>query len=224
MGLFRRVGDILTANLNEMVERFEDPETMLKQAIREMEVALADSLDHAAKVVASAKLLKQQIVEHERQVEHWQRAAERAASTGDDRSARQALTRKLEGTRLLASLRDESSAVSASSQKLRRRVDAMRIKIAEAKRKLATLAASRRAVQIRQRLSSRCSCLSVDGAAFVRFERLQQQVDQAQAEADAFEEISDSWLDPTAASRDEEFQATIEAELAALKVRTAQGE
>ena len=36
MGLFQRFGDIVSANLNDMVDRFEDPEKMLKQAVREM--------------------------------------------------------------------------------------------------------------------------------------------------------------------------------------------
>ena len=57
MGLFRRFGDILSANLNDLVDRFEDPEKMLRQAIREMEQAVASGLNSAAKVVANERLL-----------------------------------------------------------------------------------------------------------------------------------------------------------------------
>ena len=42
MRLFRRIGDIVAANLNDLVDRFEDPEVMLKQAIREMETMIED--------------------------------------------------------------------------------------------------------------------------------------------------------------------------------------
>ena len=40
MRLFQRIGDIIAANLNDLVDRFEDPEVMLKQAIREMETMI----------------------------------------------------------------------------------------------------------------------------------------------------------------------------------------
>ena len=67
MGLFRRFGDIVSANLNDLVNHFEDPEKMLRQAIREMEEAVASALNEAAKVVANEKLLAKQLAENRRQ-------------------------------------------------------------------------------------------------------------------------------------------------------------
>ena len=60
MRLFRRIGDIISANLNEVVERFEDPELGLKLAIREMEEAVDSAFDGAVKTVANEKLLARQ--------------------------------------------------------------------------------------------------------------------------------------------------------------------
>jgi len=44
MGIFRRVSDIVSANVSDVVDRFEAPETMLRQALREMDVAIARTM------------------------------------------------------------------------------------------------------------------------------------------------------------------------------------
>jgi hypothetical protein len=56
MGLFGRISDIISANLNEMIDRFEDPEKMLKQAIREMEDAIGGARRETARAMAAEKL------------------------------------------------------------------------------------------------------------------------------------------------------------------------
>jgi phage shock protein A len=58
MSLFKRVGDIISANLNDLVEKFEDPELMLKQAIREMETSIGEARQEVARAMASDKLVR----------------------------------------------------------------------------------------------------------------------------------------------------------------------
>ena len=61
MGLFKRVSDIISANLNDLIERFEDPEKMLNQVISEMETAIGKELyERAAELRDAIKLLKAQ--------------------------------------------------------------------------------------------------------------------------------------------------------------------
>ena len=117
MGLFRKMNDIVTANLHEMVDRFENPQTMLKQAIREMEQALSQSLDSAA-VVASEKLLESQLAEQSRQAQRWHSRAEAAIASGSDEQARDALLRKYECRNVVATLRDERETLGAASAEL----------------------------------------------------------------------------------------------------------
>ncbi|MHC4666592.1 MAG: PspA/IM30 family protein, partial [Planctomycetota bacterium] len=52
MGIFSRISDIISANLNDMVEGFEHPERMLKQAVREMETTIDQALQSTAKTIA----------------------------------------------------------------------------------------------------------------------------------------------------------------------------
>ena len=57
MSVFKRLTDILSANVSELIERYEDPELLLKQAVREMEEGIRAALANAAKVVAQEKML-----------------------------------------------------------------------------------------------------------------------------------------------------------------------
>jgi phage shock protein A len=88
MGLFRRVSDIISANLNDMMERFENPEKMLRQAVREMGEAIAVARKETAQAMASRKLVARCLGDHERQARDWQERAEKAVRAGDDGVAR----------------------------------------------------------------------------------------------------------------------------------------
>jgi phage shock protein A len=65
MRLFRRIGDIVAANLNDLVDRFEDPEVMLKQALSEMETMIEDATAAAARAIAGERLLARDLASHQ---------------------------------------------------------------------------------------------------------------------------------------------------------------
>lgn len=90
MGIFKRMQDIISANLNDMVEDFEDPELMLRQAIREMEEAINKAKPDVAKAMANQKTTAKELANNEKQVEVWGERASLAVSEGDDALARKA--------------------------------------------------------------------------------------------------------------------------------------
>ena len=96
MRLFQRIGDIIAANLNDLVDRFEDPEVMLKQAIREMETMIETATSGTARAIAAERLLARDLADHERKALRWSASAESAVLQGDDGLARQAITRAQE--------------------------------------------------------------------------------------------------------------------------------
>src|SRR2546427_7564787 len=107
MGVLQRVGDILSANIHDLVDRFEDPEKMLRQAIREMEALVQETMDGAAKSIATEKLLLKDLASEEHLAKQWEDKAERAVQAGDDPAARKALGRRMEHERLAKSLPKE---------------------------------------------------------------------------------------------------------------------
>ena len=218
MGIFRRVTDIISANLNDLVDRLEDPEKGLRQAIREMEETIDKATGAAAKAIAGERLLAKELAEHERLEGEWLQRAEQAVKAGDDELARQSLRRKHEHEKLANALDDQALMAQETCQRLRRQVEAMRAKLAEAKRKLATLGARSTVAHARKRLETVGVAGRLRTDAFSRFDRMREKVELAEAEADALVALH--------AGEEEtvklEFEATeeelsIQAELAALK-------
>jgi len=220
MRFLRRVGDVIGANLNDLVDRLDDPEVMLRQALREMDDAIAGATAAAARAIGGERRLAEELARHERQAGRWQARAEQAVAREADDLARQALARRLEHDASGAALRDQWAAAREASQSLRRRVEAMKARRAEAARQLATLSARRKAAE---------ACKTLRGLdagpdplfgtrGFARFARMREAVELAEAEATALIELH---VDPgdelEAALEAREDERRIEAELAAIK-------
>jgi phage shock protein A len=211
MGLFRRVGDIVSANLNELLDGVENPEVMLKQAVREMEAALSSAMDSAARVIANERLLDRQLAEHRGHLERWRNEATSSVRAGVDERARAALVRKTEQQKLVEALEDQRIAAAETSGRLRRQIEAMRVRLGEAQAKLVQVCARRQAVRAQKEFASRlCSA-----GAFGRFERMCLRVDRAEAEADALLELSRTF------DAIDDFDFSVEDELIALKQQFA---
>ncbi len=217
MGLFGRVGDILSANLNDMVDRFEDPEKMLKQAVREMEAAIVEARRETARAMAAEKLAAKELADSERQSRDWQTRAEQAVRSGDDALARKALARKQEHDKVSAALRDQTAAASEASRTLRHQLEAMQAKVSEAKRRIGTLSARQKAAAVRARMQAGVEDVAVNTDAFDKFERLRKKVDRVEAETEALQELqtglASARVEEPAGRRDE----SVDAELAELK-------
>jgi phage shock protein A len=190
MGLFRRVSDIISANLNELVDQFEDPEAMLKQAIREMETAIDHCLDGAAKAIAEERLLGRQLDEYRRGNERLHEKAVAAVKRGDDAAARSALSLRGEQEKLIAALDDQLQSSRRHSARLRKQVAAMRVRLAEARSKLQTCIARNRAAEARRLFALDAARVSCGEAPFSRFDAMCRKIERREAEADAYEELA----------------------------------
>jgi phage shock protein A len=220
MGLFQRISDIITANLSDYADRFEDPEKMLRLAIREMEQSIAEATTETAKVLANEKLLAKQLADHRRQAEEWGKKASNAVDSGDDQLARKALSRKQEHKKLAEAIEVEHKAASETAQTLKVQLEGMRAKLQEANRNLATLSARMRAADFKRKMAS-TEPSSVDVStdnAFAKFERMREKVERAEAEAEALSELRSPG---TAAADDESMKShdddDVEKELQRMK-------
>lgn len=203
MGIFKRISDIISANLGEMMEEYENPELMLKQAISEMENSIRTALQETAKSLASEKKLAKEMAHNENESRHWQERAAQAVAAGDDELARKALSRKKEHEKISVALQDQLKVCQEANQTLRHQLDGMKAKLAEAKRSLATLSARNKAAQVRKKIYARSGEMNfdLDDSAFQTFEQLREKVEQAEAEADALAELQG--IDPASWDRDE---------------------
>jgi phage shock protein A len=189
MGIVSRVSDILTANLNALLDRTEDPEAMLAQVVRAMEDDLARARRAAAVAIAAERRLRRERDGHRTQADHWKGRAREALAAGREDLARRALVRKQEHDTLARSLDEQHAEAAQTGESARAALLALEARLAEARRKERTLLARHRAAQIRVEVYRYLGAGRVDfGASLARFDRLEDRLsrcaDELAAEAD----------------------------------------
>jgi phage shock protein A len=95
MALLERVGTLLRANINDLIDKAEDPEKLAKQLILDMENQLMQVKTQVAMAIADQHLLSSKLKEHQDAVQQWHRKAELAVEKQNDDLARAALARSL---------------------------------------------------------------------------------------------------------------------------------
>lgn len=94
MGIFTRFRDIISSNINAMLDKAEDPEKLIRLMIREMEDTLIEIKASCAQVMADRKKIERQMEEARIRKNDWQEKAELAVNRGRDDLAREALGEK----------------------------------------------------------------------------------------------------------------------------------
>ena len=212
MPIFRRIADILSANVNDLIDRFEDPESMLRQAVREMETAVEQTMNAAAKSIASERLLARQLEEHRRQSGQCHERAKAAVDRQDDAAARAALSAKAGHDKLAAALADQLTSAGKHNARLRRQLDALRVRLAEARQTMHVYIARNRAAQAQRQLATDVVRVDYATDAMSRFDRVRGRIERSEAEAQAYVELTGDF-----AVEGDESDADLDLQLAALK-------
>src|SRR4051812_33075819 len=215
MGIFSRVSDIITANLNGLLDRAEDPEAMLAQVVREMEAGVAAARRSAAVAVAAERRLQREWDDNRSQADHWTGRAREALAAGREELARRALARKHEHAALAQVLAEQHADASQTGRSARTALRALEARLAEARRKQRTLVARHRTAQVRVAVHRQFGTGRADfGASLARFDRLEDRLTRTVDELAAAADLDD----PAAlesAFTDLDRERAIDAELAA---------
>jgi phage shock protein A len=217
MSIFSRISDILTANLNALLDRAEDPEALLAQVIREMEQSLARARRSAAVAIAAERRLRRERDDYRLGADHWKGRARDALAAGREELARRALARKQEHDALARNLEEQHAEAVQSGQLARNALQALEARLAEARRKQRALLARHRTAQIRVEVHRYLGAGRADfGASLARFDRLEDRLSRCADELTAEADLHDlTGLE--AEFTDLERQRAIDRELEALK-------
>ncbi len=220
MGLFDRIRRVVSANLNDMVSKAEDPEKMLEQAILEMQEDLVQLRQGVAQAIAAQKRTEKQYNDAQNEINKWQRNAQLALQKGDENLARQALERKKSftdsGTALKASLDQQTTQVET----LKRNLIQLESKISEAKTKKEMLKARITAAKAQEQLQGMVRGMNTSSA-MSAFERMEEKVLMQEARAQSAAELAGADLETQFAKL--EAGSDVDDELAALKAQMTLG-
>jgi phage shock protein A len=125
------VATLIRANLNELVDRAENPEKMIKQVILDMQNQFMQVKTQVAIALADLHLLEKKQQENQMREEEWMRKAELAVSKGDDRLARAGLDRAMSYKQLAANFAEQMEDQKTQVEVLKDALNALGRKISE---------------------------------------------------------------------------------------------
>jgi phage shock protein A len=216
MTIFSRLSDIVNANLNALLDRAEDPAKLIRLVIQEMEDTLVEVRSGAVRVIAERKELERRIAALSAERDEWARKAEFALSRDREDLARGALLAKAQIVRSLEEAQKHHEAVAEGLEAQNADLARLQAKLADAKSREAMMATRRNTAAAQLKLRGKLHDARV-GDAFVKFERIEQALDEMEGKVEAY----DLGKTKTLADEFAELEAdhSVQAELDALKAR-----
>ena len=189
MSIFNRMADIFKSNVNEALDRMEDPEKMLKQMIIEMEEGLVKATSGLAKAMANEKNLQKQQAVAANQARQWEEKATMALKGGNTDLAKQALSKKVVYDGQVQQYQAMVTQASNTTSQLRMQLDTLKGKLDEARMKQSTLVARSQTAKTQKEFSTILGT-NVGQGAFAKFDKMEKKIEGMEAEAEAFSELS----------------------------------
>jgi phage shock protein A len=189
MALLERVATLVRANLNDLIDKAEDPEKLIKQVILDMQNQLLQVKTQVAISIADQHLLLKKKQENEAASEEWVRKAELAVEKKQDDLARAALERSMTSKSVAASFAEQVADQTAQVENLKTALRKLDLKLTEAQNKSDVLIAQHR----RARALTRASNAQInigDGSKAAAFDRVKNKVQQAEAVSHAQSSIA----------------------------------
>ncbi len=189
MGLFGRLGTLIRSNINELINKAEDPEKMLNQVLVDMRNQLVEAKKQVAVAIADEKRVKKQ---HQQEAAHaadWERKAMLAVRAGDDTLARAALQRKSDHDAQTVAYEGQWATQKAAVEQLKEALRGLDAKIEEAKGKRNVLVARKKRAEAQQTINDTLGRINSTGS-FEGFERFEDRILQLEAEAESSAELS----------------------------------
>ena len=212
MAVLERVATLVRANLNDLIDRAEDPEKMIKQVILDMENQLLQVKTQVAISMADLHLLQKKQTEQQDKSAEWMKKAELAVDKQDDELARAALERYQSFTKLAESYAQQVADQRNQVESLRKALDQLDQKLAEARAKSDVMIAQHRRARALDKASDAQLAAGGTGPA-AGFDRMQRKVMHAEAVSQAKSAIVSDDIDRRfdALTKDDEVTRLLDA-------------
>ena len=216
MALLERVGALIRANLNDLIDQAEEPEKLLKQVILDMQNQLLQLKTQVAIAIADQHLLLKKKKENEEKVAEWKRKAELALDKAQDDLARAAIERSLNFERVAKSYDQQISDQTGQVESLKSSLHKLEGKLDEAKSKCDLLISQHRSARAFNKAGE--ARMKMDGESNgSAFDRMNRKVQRDEAMGQATAEMAKDSVEDQFAKLEKEDE--IERVLSELKAR-----
>lgn len=214
MAIVDRIRDLVSANLNSMLDRAEDPQKMVDEYLRQLNDNLYEAKTSTASAMADETKLHTKMVQFQAQSDQWQSKAAAALKAGDEELARQALSRKVESQKLADSYKQQYEAQDQQVDQLQDALVKLESRIAEARSRRELIIAKQNRAATQEAIQRTVRGINQTNA-MDKLGQMEERVDDRLNQADALDRLNQGTLESK--FEDLERDNEVDAELAALK-------
>lgn len=223
MGIFQRAGDLVKSNINDLLDRAENPEKMVKQIIIDMEKELQKCTDALGQAMGSQRQMKKQLDKAKAESQEWENKAKMALKAGNQDLAKQALAKKVNCDKQVEQFQPMYDQCTAQVDTIKGQVDALKMKLDEARSRQSTLIARSKMADAQKSMAKTLGSMD-SSSAFSKLDKMEEKIESKEAQAEAFSDLAG-----TANSADDPFaeleaNSAVDDELARLMAEMNGGE
>jgi len=224
MGILTRIFSLFRATTSDLLDKAEDPEKMIKQMISDLEAQKKKAKEQMTEALALQKRLERDTEKEHQEAEKWERKAILAVQNEKDDLAKEALTRKNEHLRRALDFEKQLEMHQNNANSLKESYQTMEDKIDEIKRKQGLLSVKQKQAEAQEKIYKTIEGLGETSGIMDTIERAEEKVENLQARAEAYQEIS---MESDEESLEKKFKElehespNMEMELLELKKRAA---
>jgi phage shock protein A len=220
MALLERVSTLIRANLNDLIDKAENPETMIKQVILDMENQLLQVKTQVAIAIADQHVLEKKQQDNAENERQWRRRAELAVDKNDDVLARSALERSMSSKQMAENFRQQVEDQKTQVENLKSALLKLQQKLEEARSKSELLLAKHRRSRALSKAGAAGRTMGSETSA-AAFDRMKSRVQETEAVAQATSELLEDGVEERFAAM--EKQGEVDRLLEELKSRRRSG-
>lgn len=221
MGILARFKDIMSSNINALLDKMEDPEKMIDQYLRNLQEDLGKVKAETAAVMAEETRAKRELDECVKEIEKMQSYAQKAVIAGNDDDARVFLEKKQQLVAKQTSLETAYTGAAENAAKMRQMHDKLVTDINELTARRDSIKAKVKVAKTTERVNKMTSSISGSEADLAAFDRMEAKANRMLDEANAMTELNS--VAPSESLKDKQAKydsvpsSSVDDELAALK-------
>lgn len=190
MGIFDRITTVFKSNVNDLIDKAEDPEKMLKQLMVDMEQDLINVRKEVAKAIQTEKRLHQQYSQNNKQALQWEEKATLALQKGREDLAREALSRRNTYQGTADGFKGQWESQNKNVETLKGKLSELERKINEARIKKDLLVSRSRQAKAQEQINKTMGKIGTSSA-MSAFDRMEDKVNDQEALAAAYDDLGD---------------------------------
>ena len=190
MGILTRIFNLFRATTSDLLDKAEDPEKMIKQMISDLEAQKKKAKEQMTEALALQKRLERDTAKEHKEAEKWEQKAILAVQNEKDDLAKEALTRKNEHLRRALDFEKQLEMHQNNADSLKESYQTMEDKIDEIKRKQGLLSVKQKQAEAQEKIYKTIEGLGDTSGIMDTIERAEEKVENLQARAEAYQEIS----------------------------------